>query len=114
MISEQVFNFFCTSNFKATLSILYVSVFQLVCCERVPGVPQKISEKNYLGTLNFTVFVCEISEIWSKDGFFLKRTNFGKKLTRKNVNSGEDFCLFSKNGGLNQGSATFSTQCASF
>ena len=33
---------------------------QPVCRERSPGVPRKISEKNYLGTSNFAVFVLAI------------------------------------------------------
>ena len=45
--------------------------------------PRKISEKNYLGMSNFAVFVCEISEIRSEDGFFLERTNFGKEIDKK-------------------------------
>ena len=44
----------------------------------------KDSETNYLETSNFAVFVCEISEIWSKDVFFfLERTNFGKEIDKK-------------------------------
>ena len=55
----------------------------LVYRERLPGVPQKISEKICLGTSNFAVFVCKISEIRSEDGFFLDRTNFEKEIEEK-------------------------------
>ena len=60
----------------------YSSVSEPVCRKRFPGVPRKISEKNYLGTSNFTVFGREISEIRSEDRFYLERTDFGKEIDK--------------------------------
>ena len=52
-------------------------------CEGFPGVPQKISKKDYLGTLNFAVFAREIGEIWSKDCFYLEKTDFGTEIDKR-------------------------------
>ena len=74
---------------NSNVNTLYNNVSQPVCRgtlvyrERFPGVSRKVSEKNYLGTLNFAVFVCEINEIRSEVGFFSKRINFGKEIHKK-------------------------------
>ena len=54
--------------------------FPTVCRERFPGMPQDFEKKLFK---DFAVFVCEISEIRSEDGFFLERTNFGKEIVKK-------------------------------
>ena len=64
----------------------YISVFQLVCQSRSPGVLQKISEKNYLGTSKFAAFLCEIwreRKSMSACGnllFFRDHHDFGTKI----------------------------------
>ena len=74
---------------NSKVNTLYNSVSQPVCRgtlvyrKRFPGLPRKISEKDYLGTSNFAVFLCEINQIRSEDGFFSEGTNFGKKIDKK-------------------------------
>ena len=46
-------------------------------------VPQKISEKNYLGTSNIALFTREICIIWSENRFSLERTDLGKEIHKR-------------------------------
>ena len=53
-----------------------ISMFLNLCAAKNFG-------KNYSGTSNFAVFAREISEIRSKDHFYLERTDFGKETDKK-------------------------------
>ena len=66
----------------------FSSVSQPVCRERFSDVRETLVcresfGKNYLGTSNFANFAREISEIRSKDRFYLERTDFGNEIDKK-------------------------------
>ena len=44
--------------------------------------PQKTSEKNYLGMSNIALFTREICKIRNKDRFYLEKTGFGKEIDK--------------------------------
>ena len=54
----------------------HISVFLNLCAA-------KDFEKNYLGASNIALFTREICIIRSEDRFYLKRTNFGKEIDKR-------------------------------
>ena len=54
----------------------HISVFLNLCAV-------KDFEKNHLGASNIALFTREICIIRSKDRFYLKRTNFGKEIDKR-------------------------------
>ena len=56
--------------------LLHTSVFLNLCAAKDFG-------KNYLGTSNVALFTREICKIRSEDSFYLERTDFGKKIDKR-------------------------------
>ena len=56
--------------------LLHASVFLNLCAAKYFG-------KNYLGVSNIALFTRETCKIWSKDCFYLERTDFGKEFDKR-------------------------------